>query len=275
MGDPDTVFVQQAPSGDANAVLTLMQPWDPIVWHIAHNYFLKGTQREDLVQEGRIGFFKAIREYREDKAASFRSFAVLCVRSEMISAIKKASRRKHDPLNTSLSLDNPRPNTPFHEFPNKTAYDWIRVRTQGDPLQHLLEQEAWGTFETGMAQVLTPLEREVLLRHVDGQTDETMASGLESYPQIHRQRLATGEGKSLSVFANLIPRQSKLPQTLQTCFTCPAQGNLCPRRFKSRRKSPHFEFDLKLLRFFLVFLGNPPCATEGSRKASPRRSSEP
>ena len=76
MGDPDTVFVQQAPSGDANAVLMLMHPWDPIVWHIAHNYFLKGAQREDLVQEGRIGFFKAIREYQEDKAASFRSFAV-------------------------------------------------------------------------------------------------------------------------------------------------------------------------------------------------------
>ncbi len=156
MGDPDTVFVQQAPSGDANAMLMLMQPWDPIVWHIAHNYFLKGTQREDLVQEGRIGFFKAIREYREDKAASFRSVAVLCIRSEMISAIKKASRWKHDSLNTSLSLDNPRPNTPFHEFPNKTVYDWIRVQTQGDPLQHLLEQEAWGLSRQAWRKCLRP-----------------------------------------------------------------------------------------------------------------------
>ncbi|RIV18213.1 sigma-70 family RNA polymerase sigma factor [Alicyclobacillaceae bacterium I2511] len=183
MGDSDTAFVQRAQSGDTDAVLTLMQQWDPIVLHIAYKYFLKGAEREDLVQEGRIGLLKAIRDYQEDKAASFRGFAVLCVRREIISAIKKASRRKHDPLNTSLSLDKPFTDATFHKISTKLVKDWVWVHAQEDPVQHLLEQEARVAFETGMAQVLSPLEREVLLRRMEGQTYKTMAVALGRTPK--------------------------------------------------------------------------------------------
>ena len=105
MSDED--LVDLAAKGDSDAAEYLIQEYKELVKSKAHLYFMLGGDRDDIVQEGMIGIFKAIKNYDADKGASFKTFADLCVNRQIITAIKSAGRHKHSPLNTSLSLDKP------------------------------------------------------------------------------------------------------------------------------------------------------------------------
>ena len=105
MSDED--LVDLAAKGDSAAAEYLIQEYKELVKSKAHLYFMLGGDRDDIVQEGMIGIFKAIKNYDADKGASFKTFADLCVNRQIITAIKSAGRHKHSPLNTSLSLDKP------------------------------------------------------------------------------------------------------------------------------------------------------------------------
>lgn len=101
----DEELVLLAQKEDADAIEVLIKRYKELVRGQAYRYYMYGSDREDIIQEGMLGIFKAILSYEQGKAASFRTFAELCVKRQIIDAVRMATRRKHDPLNESLSLD--------------------------------------------------------------------------------------------------------------------------------------------------------------------------
>jgi RNA polymerase sporulation-specific sigma factor len=104
---PDEQVVQDARTGDEQALEYLIHKYRNFVRAKARSYFLIGADREDIIQEGMIGLYKAIRDFRQDKLSSFRAFAELCITRQIITAIKTATRQKHIPLNSYISLNKP------------------------------------------------------------------------------------------------------------------------------------------------------------------------
>ena len=103
----DETVVDLVHKGDIDALEYLIHKYKNFVRAKARSYFLIGADREDIVQEGMIGLYKAIRDFREDKLTSFKAFAELCITRQIITAIKTATRQKHIPLNSYVSLDKP------------------------------------------------------------------------------------------------------------------------------------------------------------------------
>ena len=103
----EEILVRFAQNGDGEAEEFLIRKYKEVVKTKAHLYFIIGADRDDIVQEGMIGIFKAIRSYDDSKQTSFRTFADLCINRQILSAIKQAARRKHSPLNMSVSFNKP------------------------------------------------------------------------------------------------------------------------------------------------------------------------
>ena len=121
----------------------------------ARSYFLIGADREDIVQEGMIGFYKAIRDFRDDKLSSFRAFAELCVTRQIITAIKTATRQKHIPLNSYVSLNKPI----YDEDSDRTLLDIISGAKVSDPEELVISQEEFVDIEKKMEEYLLLLLR--------------------------------------------------------------------------------------------------------------------
>mgnify|MGYP000270963995 CR=1 FL=1 len=143
----------------------------------ARSYFLIGADREDIVQEGMIGFFKAIRDYREDKLSSFRAFAELCVTRQIITAIKTATRQKHIPLNSYVSLNKPI----YDEDSDRTLLDVLSGARISDPEELVISREEFVDIEQKMEEILSDLEWRVLMSYLDGKSYQEIAVDL------HRQ----------------------------------------------------------------------------------------
>ena len=143
----------------------------------ARSYFLIGADREDIVQEGMIGFFKAIRDYRPDKLSSFRAFAELCVTRQIITAIKTATRQKHIPLNSYVSLNKPI----YDEDSDRTLLDVISGARISDPEELVIGHEELIDIEQKMEEILSDLEWRVLMSYLDGKSYQEIAVDL------HRQ----------------------------------------------------------------------------------------
>ena len=134
----------------------------------ARSYFLIGADREDIIQEGMIGLYKAIRDFRNDKLSSFRAFAELCVTRQIITAIKTATRQKHIPLNSYVSL-------------NKPIYDVLSGTKISDPEELVISREEFIDIETKMGQILSELEWKVLMSYLDGKSYQEIAVDLERH----------------------------------------------------------------------------------------------
>ncbi|WP_313993456.1 RNA polymerase sporulation sigma factor SigH [uncultured Selenomonas sp.] len=143
----------------------------------ARSYFLIGADREDIVQEGMIGFFKAIRDFREDKLSSFRAFAELCVTRQIITAIKTATRQKHIPLNSYVSLNKPI----YDEDSDRTLLDVLSGTRISDPEELVISREEFVDIEQKMEEILSDLEWRVLMSYLDGKSYQEIAVDL------HRQ----------------------------------------------------------------------------------------
>ena len=140
----------------------------------ARSYFLIGADHEDIVQEGMIGLYKAIRDFREDKLSSFRAFAELCVTRQIITAIKTATRQKHIPLNSYVSLNRPI----FDEDSDRTLLDVITEDTPTNPEEMLIDREDYTSIEGRIAGMLSGLEREVLEEYMDGKSYVEIAENM-------------------------------------------------------------------------------------------------
>ena len=162
----DEQIVEQVHHGSTDALDYLITKYRLFVKSKAKSYFLIGADKEDIVQEGMIGLYKAIRDFKGDKLASFRAFAELCITRQIITAIKTATRQKHIPLNSYVSLDKPI----FEEESERTLLDIIESPVTDDPQHILINQEDYSHLENKMAEVLSELEQQVLERYLAGQS---------------------------------------------------------------------------------------------------------
>lgn len=143
----------------------------------ARTYFLVGADKEDIVQEGMIGLYKAIRDYDGDKLASFKAFAELCITRQIITAIKTATRQKHIPLNSYVSLDKPL----YDEEADRTLLDVIAGSKSVDPQDLLVTREKFVDMELKLSGTLSGLEREVLQLYLDGCTYQEISAELHRH----------------------------------------------------------------------------------------------
>lgn len=143
----------------------------------ARSYFLIGAEREDIIQEGMIGLYKAIRDYKSDKQSSFRAFAELCVTRQIITAIKTATRQKHIPLNSYVSLNKPI----YEEDSDRTLLDIISGVKVANPEDMIISREEFSDIENKMNNILSDLEWKVLMSYLDGKSYQEIAEELERH----------------------------------------------------------------------------------------------
>ncbi len=165
----DEALIARIRQGDRTAEGLLYDRYKQLVRSRAHSYFLIGADHEDLVQEGMIGLYKAVCEYDESKAASFKSFAELCITRQILSAIKQATRKKHGPLNNYVSLN--RSETSDGDL---TLLDTVRSLSVADPEDVVIGRENFDQLVQHLNNVLSPMEQRVLNLYLCGY----------SYPQI-------------------------------------------------------------------------------------------
>ena len=143
----------------------------------ARSYFLIGADREDISQEGMIGLYKAIRDFRNDKLSSFRAFAELCVTRQIITAIKTATRQKHIPLNSYISLNKPI----YDEDSDRTLLDVLSGAKVSDPEELVISREEFVDIEAKMEEILSDLEWKVLMSYLDGKSYQEIAVDLDRH----------------------------------------------------------------------------------------------
>lgn len=169
----DELLIEKIHSGNEEALNLLINKYRGLVKAKASGYFLKGGEQEDIIQEGMIGLYNAIRNYREGNNSLFRSFASLCITRQIITAVKMSTCQKHSFLNTYISL-----NQPFYEESEDTLMEVIPEQKQTDPLSILIRLEDLEDIKSQIVKVLSFLERCVLTLYLNGQTYLDMSEEL-------------------------------------------------------------------------------------------------
>lgn len=171
----ELTLIAAAQQGDEAASSLLVSRYRGFVRCKARSYFLAGADRDDVIQEGMIGLYKAIRDYDPARQASFRSFAELCITRQLITAIKSATRQKHSPLNSYVSLSR---SATAEDEGDRVLADILAAREVCDPAEIVIS--AWETvsIREGFLGVLSPFETEVLRLYVMGKTYQEVAESL-------------------------------------------------------------------------------------------------
>lgn len=170
-------IVLQAKEGNTRAQEYIISKYENFVKAKARSYFLIGADKEDIYQEGMIGLYKAIRDFNAEKSNTFRGFAELCVTRQIITAIKTATRQKHIPLNTYISLNKP----VSDDESDRTLLDIISSMKITDPEELVISQEQKEYIEDEISKVLSELEMEVLHSYLDGKSYQEIACDLDRH----------------------------------------------------------------------------------------------
>ncbi|MDG5473742.1 RNA polymerase sporulation sigma factor SigH [Jeotgalibacillus sp. ET6] len=173
----DDQIIELVHKGNTEALDYLITKYRNFVRAKARSYFLIGADKEDIIQEGMIGLYKAIRDYKEEKLTSFKAFAELCITRQIITAIKTATRQKHIPLNSYISLDKPI----YDEESDRTLMDVISGAKPTDPEALIIHREEFSKIEDKMAELLSDLERQVLSLYLDGQSYQEISALLDRH----------------------------------------------------------------------------------------------
>ncbi|NLW91892.1 MAG: RNA polymerase sporulation sigma factor SigH [Syntrophomonadaceae bacterium] len=174
---PDEEVVELAQQGEQFAVEFLVDKYKNFVRAKARSYFLIGADKEDIIQEGMIGLFKAIRDYKLDKLTSFRAFAELCITRQIITAIKTATRQKHIPLNSYVSLNKPI----YDEESDRTLIDILSTTKITNPEEIIISREEFVFIEKKMGEILSSLEWKVLMAYLEGKSYQEIAVDLKRH----------------------------------------------------------------------------------------------
>ena len=174
---PDEEIVMEAKTENNRAQEYLISKYENFVKAKAKSYFLIGADKEDIYQEGMIGLYKAIRDFKPDKLTTFKAFAELCIRRQIITAIKTATRQKHIPLNTYVSLNKPI----YEEESDRTLLDILSGLKITDPEELVISQEQMEHIEKEIEKSLSSLEMEVLTSYLDGKSYQEIACDLERH----------------------------------------------------------------------------------------------
>jgi len=175
--ESDEDIVKLAKNGEEIATEYLINKYKNFVRVKAKSYFLVGADREDIIQEGMIGLYKAIRDFRADKLSSFRAFAELCITRQIITAIKTATRQKHIPLNSYISLNKPI----YDEDSDRTMLDILSGTKITDPEEVFISHELSDDLREKIQENLSDLESQVLLSYLEGKSYQEMAKELSRH----------------------------------------------------------------------------------------------
>ncbi len=173
----DDELVELVHQGDMEAQETLIRRYKNFVLAKSRSYFLVGADREDIVQEGMIGLYKAVRDYKIERLASFRAFAELCITRQIITAIKAATRQKHQPLNTYVSLNKPI----YDEESDRTLLDVLKGGKLSNPEALFISNETYDLIESEISSMLSDLEFDVLQEYLDGKSYQKIAEALDKH----------------------------------------------------------------------------------------------
>lgn len=172
----DEMLVEFVHNGDRDALDFLIQKYEKLVRAKARKYFLIGGDKEDIIQEGMIGLYKAIRDFRREKMISFKFFAEQCIYRQIVTAIKTATRQKHSPLNSSISLDKP----VFHEETTVTLLDLMPGEKISNPEHIIVNQESVNDLELKITKLLSKFEQRVFALYLDGQSYQEISEELNT-----------------------------------------------------------------------------------------------
>jgi RNA polymerase sporulation-specific sigma factor len=173
----DEEVVSYAKNGDELATEYVINKYKNFVRVKAKSYFLVGADREDIIQEGMIGLYKAIRDFKADKLSSFRAFAELCITRQIITAIKTATRQKHIPLNSYISLNKPI----YDDDSDRTMMDILSGVKITDPEEVFINHELSGDIREKIQENLSELESLVLASYLEGKSYQEMARELNRH----------------------------------------------------------------------------------------------
>ena len=168
-------IVIEAQNGDIRAQEYVISKYESFVKAKSKSYFLIGADKEDIYQEGMIGLYKAIRDFNYEKSSTFKGFAELCVTRQIITAIKTATRQKHIPLNTYISLNKP----VSEDDSERTLLDILSTIKISDPEALIIGKEEKARIENAITKVLSDLEMEVLQSYLDGKSYQEIACDLD------------------------------------------------------------------------------------------------
>ncbi len=174
MNDSDLIVLIK--SGDKRALNFLLNKYKELVNIKVGKYFIVGAEREDSVQEGMIGLYKAIRDFDTKKQNSFKTFANLCIERQLITAIKTSNRQKHMPLNSYLSLNN----SAYEEDEGMPLVETLDSHVMEDPLDTITKKEYYKTVEDAIDKNLSDFEKQVLRRYIQGESYVSIAEKLDT-----------------------------------------------------------------------------------------------
>ena len=174
MSDEDLIEIIK--SGDKNALEYLINKYKDLVNMKVGKYFMIGSERDDIVQEGLIGLYKAIKNYSGDKQNSFKTFANMCIERQLITAIKSSNRQKHMPLNSYLSLNS----KAYEDDEESNILDIFDSHQVEDPLDTITKKEYYQTVEKAIDESLSDFEKQVLNRYMQGESYVQIAEKLDS-----------------------------------------------------------------------------------------------
>ena len=173
----DEQIISQIKDGDEQALSFLLDKYKDLVNSKVGKYFIIGAEREDIIQEGMIGLYKAIKGFDHCKQNTFKTFANLCIERQLITAIKSSNRQKHMPLNSYLSLNT----SAYENDENGTELiETFEVDTIEDPLETIMKQESFNEIQNAVQKSLSKFEGQVLERYMQGESYEVIAKRLDT-----------------------------------------------------------------------------------------------
>ena len=177
MADEEVVSLSR--QGNMYAMEAILNRYKGFVASKARPYFLIGGNHEDMIQEGMIGLYKAVRDYLPDKQASFRSFAEICITRQMITAIKTATRQKHQPLNSYVSLSRPA----YDENSDQTLADVVLGSSCMNPEELIINKESYAACEAAISKALSKLEHKILSLYLQGKSYQEISEQIGKSPK--------------------------------------------------------------------------------------------
>ena len=172
----DEEVISLVKNGDKYAIDFVIDKYKGLVNMKVSKYFIIGAEKEDIIQEGMIGLFKAIQSYNSDKQNSFKTFANMCIERQLITAIKTSNRQKHMPLNGYVSLNT----AAYDEDEDTSVLEVLDSHQTEDPLDTITKKEYYKRVETAIDENLSDFEKQVLARFIKGESYVTIAEKLET-----------------------------------------------------------------------------------------------
>ncbi|MBQ9658248.1 MAG: RNA polymerase sporulation sigma factor SigH [Clostridia bacterium] len=172
----DEKLIENIELNDTNALNCLINRYNDIVNMKANKFFMVGAEREDMVQEGMIGLYKAVRDYNTHKQNSFKTFANMCIERQLITAVKNSNRQKHIPLNSSISLNS----SAYEEDDDTSLMEVLDLKTTEDPSEIIANKEYYDYLEKKIDDSLSDFEKQVLEQYKKGQSYAIIADKLNT-----------------------------------------------------------------------------------------------